>query len=160
MTHKSPTVDAEGNFKYNDGSNWKPYIWRKGEISDFSGRVHDRDAPDHGRMVCELLMNEVLFCNSRHYMEDSYSPPRTPDMSPDATIVCFVICNDIFAWACSDAECVSLSELPSLYNMWKANPAWGAVQWCILKRKQRPQPPVLRDMQAAGAWTDELEQIK
>lgn len=159
MTYDGPTIDKDGTYYYSDGSEWDSYVWKKGESRGLDpSAVYEDDAPDHGRMVAELLLNEVLFCSSRRYMGYSFTGPET--LSEEATIVCYVICNDIFAWACADAECVSLNELPKLYDMWKANPAWGAEQWCILKRNQRPQAPVLKAMQNAGAWTEELEAIK
>lgn len=160
MTYEGPTIDKDGTYYYSDGGIWEPYVWKKGEQRGLApSLVYDSDAPDYSRMVAELLLNDVLFCNSRPYIENPWNKANQK-VSNDETLVCFVICNDIFAWACSDAECVALQELPKLYDMWKANPTWGAVQWCILKRNQRPQAPVLRDMKAAGAWTEELEAIK
>lgn len=135
----SPTVDGEGNFKYSDGSDWEPYVWRKEETRDLAGSVYDRDAPDESRMVAELLMNEVLFVNSRPYVSNPWDKKDASSIG-GPTLVLFVICNDIFAWACADAECVSMKELPYLYEAWRADRTWGAAVWCIKKRKQMPQP--------------------
>lgn len=154
----SPTVDGEGNFRYSEGELWEPYVWRKGEAMNLSGGVYDTDAPDHSRMVAELLMNEVLFVNSRPYVSNPWDEEDNYSIK-GPTLVLFVICNDIFAWACASAECVSMEELPSLYEEWRADRTWGAAVWCIKKRKQMPQPPVLRELKASGAWTEEIEKL-
>jgi len=69
------------------------------------------------------------------------------------------LCSDIFAWGCADAECVTDEELPDLYAAWKADNKWGAAKWCCLKRNQKPQAPVERDMRADGAWDEAMEAL-
>ena len=47
----------------------------------------------------------------------------------------------------------------------EASPLFGLLtledpaRWCCLRRNMRPQPPVLRSMQAAGVWDDALEAL-
>lgn len=147
---KSPTIDSDGNFKYPDGSDCDPYIWRKGE-------KHEYDAPDEARMVAELLLNEVLFVNSRKYVWEDWNGGEVN--IENETLVLFVSCNDIFHWACSDAESVSMKELPSLYEAWKSNPRFGTDRWCAIKRNMRPQLPVEKMMKEAGVWDSELEKL-
>lgn len=158
MTTKTsgPTITADGTFYYDDGGVWEPYI----EYTTALGLY--RKSPDQTRMVAELLLNEVLFCNSRPYVENAFmaEPPPVPRISDTPTLVLFCGCNDLFAWACSDAENVSMQELPGLYEAWRADKRWGTSVWCALKRGMRPQAPVERDMKRDGAWTDALEMLK
>ena len=146
----SPTIDADGHFRYDDGSDWKPYTeW------DAQG-VHHR-VPDEARMAAELLLNEVLFPNSRKIVWEGWNGGEQ-SIEPE-TLVLFVNCNDVFAWACADAESVTMPELPALYELWRADHTWGPTQWCIEKRKQRPQKPVEREMRAVGAWREAYDAL-
>ncbi len=95
--------------------------------------------------LAHLLLNDVIHLNSRHWMKD------LPDDVRNATAL-FVGCNDVFAWACSDAEELPYHEIENLYAMWRKDPMWGPAVWCIIRRKQMPQKPVERDIRAAGIW--------
>ena len=55
----------------------------------------------------------------------------------------FVNCNDIFAWACSDAEPLHYEDIQSLYHMYLKDRTWGSAKWCCIKRNQKPQGPVI-----------------
>jgi hypothetical protein len=102
--------------------------------------------------VVELLAADVLFVNSRKYLNlDGTTAPET--------LVLFVRLNDVFAWACSDAECVSLAELPALYDTWKARGDVGVEQWACLKRQMRPQYCVEQEWRRDGQWTEALEAL-
>ena len=68
-------------------------------------------------------------------------------------------CNDIFAWACADAEEVEHGEIQALYDLWLKDRTWGAAKWCAIKRNQKPQPPVIASMKKAGAWDDAMEAL-
>lgn len=91
-----------------------------------------------------LLKNEVLFCNNA----------KDPE-----TICLYVNCSDVFAWACSDAECITTDEILSLYKAVKENPIWGSTIWVCLKRNEQPQKPIVINMKNDGCWTDELEAL-
>lgn len=88
-------------------------------------------------------------------------------LSNEGRIVPMVNCSDVFAWGCADAEDIPLlgfddeMEKPfwDLYEMVRGDPKWGSTQWCILKRKQRPQKPVERDMRDQGVWLPEFDQL-
>lgn len=114
------------------------------------------------RALVSLLLDEVLFANSRKFldMDTSVGPPYSLDGKPrEETIVLFVICNDLFYWGCADCECIKMSELPELYRLHSANRAWGSQKWCCLKRKLRPQVPIVTSMKSDGYWDDELEAL-
>ena len=100
-----------------------------------------------------LLKNNVLFCNERHYSQN-------PDgKSEGSTIVLFVICNDIFAWACADAEDLPFSEIPKLYRMWEKDKIYGPAKWCCIRRNEKPQQPMIDYMKKEGAWDDVMEKL-
>lgn len=132
----------DGEFFDSEGGAWP-------ETFEFDGELH----LDGERAVAELLLDGVLFINSRKYLciDDKTVRP--------ATLVLFVVCNDIFAWGCADAEQVSMGELLDLYRMHAADKKWGAAKWCCKKRNQRPQFPVERDMRADGSWDDTMEKL-
>lgn len=72
--------------------------------------------------LAHLLINEVVFLNS-HWWEK-----ECPEHIQKAISVA-VNCNDIFAWACADAEALPYEQIETLYRMWKADPAWGPAKW-------------------------------
>jgi hypothetical protein len=69
---------------------------------------------------------------------------------PEDRITVAVLCNDIFAWGCSDAEEVLCGELEEVARAHMKDPIWGIPAWCIKKRKMMPQEPVAKAMTAAG----------
>ena len=97
-----------------------------------------------------LLEQEVVFIN---YREHSFE-----DTKQGVTLVVYANCSDVFAWGCADGENISSEdELMSLYNHVKNNEIWGSTIWVIKKRKRQPQDAVIRNMKAAGVWSEELE---
>lgn len=99
-----------------------------------------------------LLMNSVLFVNQRKYVE-------IDGTIAGSTTVIFAICNDVFMWGCADAEAILNDELKPLFMMWHENNTWGPVRWICIKRNEKPQGPIVRDMKAAGVWDDVLEAL-
>lgn len=90
-----------------------------------------------------FLFNEnVLFINNGHW-DKSW---------PTDKITVHVLCNDIFAWGCADAEDLAYSEIDELYEMYLKDENYGAAAFCIKKRKMRPQTPVKDQMDKAGIW--------
>jgi hypothetical protein len=113
--------------------------------------------PDHKVFVEEaalahLLLNDVVFLNSHWWRDDA---PK--DMQEVISVN--VICNDVFAWGCADAEALPHDEIENLYRMWIADTTWGAAKWCAIRRKQQPQKPVIAAMKKAGAWDDAMEAL-
>jgi hypothetical protein len=100
-----------------------------------------------------LLKNDVLFCNQRYYSQ------KSDGKSEGSTIVLFVICNDIFAWACADAEDLPCSEIPKLYRMWEKDKIYGPSKWCCVRRNEKPQKPVIECMKKEGVWDDTMEKL-
>ena len=105
---------------------------------------------DNEGAIAKLLEGEVLYANS--------FPIKYPNGSDGSeTLVLFVNCNDLFYWGTADAEHVTLKEVQSLYEAWKSGTKWGVSIWCCKKRNMQPQVPIVKDMKADGAWTEELE---
>lgn len=100
-----------------------------------------------------LLKNEVLFCNQRYFSTGK------DGKSEGSTIVLFVICNDIFAWACADAECLPINEVSTLYKMWKENNVYGPIKWACIRKNEKPQQPVADSMKKDGVWDDTMEKL-
>ena len=73
-------------------------------------------------------------------------------------ICIFVICNDVFAWGCADAEDLPYEEIENLYNMVKKDVNYGSTIWCIIQRKELPQKPVFERIQKEGIW--DLHQLQ
>ena len=53
----------------------------------------------------------------------------------------YVLCNDLFFWACADMEDFELSDLDDFNQSLKESPENGDLLWCCRKRKMRPQQP-------------------
>ena len=99
-----------------------------------------------------FLMKGIIFTNT-HWWEDTWPEAAKKTYSMN------VNCNDMFAWACADAEEIVSSELQDLYTRWRKDRKWGGVIWCLIKRNQQPQPPVKEAMVKEGVWTEELEAL-
>lgn len=109
--------------------------------------------------VAELMKKDLMFVNYRKYIENPWD--EKPEISEKSTMVAFVICNDLFAWACADAEPVESEEdLISLWKEYKKDPINGTMIWCCKKRNLQPQYPIKRDWIRSGIWSDELEALK
>jgi hypothetical protein len=115
--------------------------------------INGKEYCDNELALSVLLKKSVLFCNERYYSESKDCKSIGP------TIVIFVNCNDIFAWACADAECLPLDEIPVLYRMWERDKAWGPAKWCCIRRNEKPQEPVIDYMKSAGVWDDIMEKL-
>ena len=116
------------------------------------------------KALAHLLISERVFINNHWWKSaikknDLHRLPENP-WPEDAceTFGIFVNCNDVFAWACADAEEMTHDELESVYEHFEKDPVYGTVVWCIKKRQQMPQAPVYDDIQKAGIW--DLDEIK
>jgi hypothetical protein len=96
--------------------------------------------------LAHLLLEDVIFINDGWFYKD-----RGISWKEDAVSL-HVGCNDVFAWGCAAAEDITHSELGDLYDMWIKDKDWGAAAWCIKKRKQMPQDPVVKLIEKEGIW--------
>ena len=109
---------------------------------------------DEEMALAALLKADILFANSRKYLEIDST------IVCNETIVLFVNCNDVFAWACGDAESLTMAEVPTLYRAWKADQYWGVLKWCCQKRNLKPQKSIVDDMKKVGKWDAEMEALR
>ena len=108
------------------------------------------------QMLAEMLAadNAVLF------LADAESGPFFSSDHPSKLALRIMVnCNDLFAWACADAEPLPLSEVANLYRMWKADPHYGADRWCCLRRNLAPQAPVERNWRKHGTWDAQMDTL-
>jgi len=68
-------------------------------------------------------------------------------------------CNDMFAWACADAEPFSMADVPDIGKAYLADNKWGTLKWIMKKRNQQPQPPVIAMMKRDGAWDEFCDSV-
>lgn len=100
-----------------------------------------------------LLLDDVLFSNEREVMWEGKKDEEGP------TTVLYVVCNDLFGWACADAERLPEEEIGNLFKMWKADKKWGPSIWCMKRRNAKPQKPVEDLMKQEGVWTSDLDNL-
>ena len=118
---------------------------------DIDGKL----VPDEEAMVAHLLEENILFVNARRYVSNE----KTNELSKNETLVLFLNCNDVFAWAYSDAEDVSYDELPELFKMYEANTDCGPTQWVCIKRNQKPQAPMVKYLKENDGWNEVMEAL-
>lgn len=97
--------------------------------------------------LSKLLEEDVLFCND------------IKDADGNWNIILYLNCSDVFAWGCSDAESLGTSDITTLYKLWEQNHSYGPVKFACLKRKQKPQKPVLNALKENGLWDEEMESL-
>lgn len=100
---------------------------------------------DENLALAMLLNNEIVFLNSHWWMD------KWPEGARNSIGV-YCNCNDVFAWACADAEEVLYDELQDLYDHYLKDEGWGPAVWCIKKRKMMPQRPVRQAIEKEGIW--------
>lgn len=101
--------------------------------------------------VAHLLINNILFLNNGWWFKEEGKS------WPEDFVTFHVNCNDIFAWGCADSEDITYSEISDLYKMWKKDEHLGVAAWCIKKRKQMPQDPIIKYFEKDNIWN--LEEL-
>ena len=98
--------------------------------------------------LARLLAEEVVFVNNQWWKEELPEAQRK-------LLCCFVNINDVFAWACSDAIELNLTDLESLYRSWSDDKRWGVVKWACKNQNLQPQEAIVRRMKASNVWDDQ-----
>lgn len=88
----------------------------------------------------DLLLADEIIINNGHWIEGW----------PKDHITIAVICSDVFAWGCADAENILFSELKDLHEHWRKDKKWGTAVWCMKKRKQWCQGPLEKYLIESG----------
>lgn len=114
---------------------------------DYSANISwEKDDPsdlETYEILAFLIAEEEIFIN-----------PRKGE-----SIKLFVNCNDVFAWGCADLEEIGWDELSDLFFKVIADRKWGSLKWCCLKRNERPQLVIEKDMKAENAWDEKLDAL-
>lgn len=71
----------------------------------------------------------------------------------------FVNCNDTFGYACADVQPLLFDDIIPLYVQHTADPLWGILRWCCLKRQMRPLREIELSMRLSNGWDDALEKL-
>jgi hypothetical protein len=95
--------------------------------------------------LAEMLAAGVIFLNKHWWRLDWPAEARQ-------TIALCVNCNDTFGYACADAEGASFDDIEHLYEMWRKDPEYGAIAWCIQRRRTRPIVEVEKAIRKARIW--------
>lgn len=107
---------------------------------------------DENEALACLLVANVVFCNQRKYVELDGTTEKS-------TTVIFMSCNDVFAWGCADGDTLLNDEIKPLFMMWHADKVYGPMRWICIKRDEKPQSPIVKDMKKAGVWDDVMEAL-
>ena len=108
---------------------------------------------DQERALGEMIMDGIFFLTDTSSIFVQHKDEKPGRISVELN------CNDVFYWATADSEPVTLDEIPDLYMRWRKSRKWGPVKWVAVKRKLRPQVPMVNHMKADGAWDDEMEAL-
>lgn len=104
-----------------------------------------------------------LFLNNHVFALD------IPRKDGDYTAGIFMNANDVFAYASSDLEPITVnsylkpndeSEVLQLYKYIKADPKFGWLKWLCLKRGEQPINPLKNQMIEAGSWSEDMENLR
>ena len=124
--------------------------WSKNNVP---GKPAQETIFEKEKALARLLAEDVIFLND-HWREDDW--PESARKSPSLN----VICNDVFAWGCSDAETIYYDDIQGVYDAWIANREWGPSKWCAIKRNLKPQAPVIEAMKKAGVWDESMDALE
>ena len=97
-----------------------------------------------------LLIKEIIFLNAYWWKKE-----WTEEQKRITAI--FANVNDVFYWACADAEEVLYDEIEDLFEHWEKDNIHGPVVWACKKRNMLPQKPVYDSIMKGGIWNlDEM----
>jgi len=97
---------------------------------------------DYEKLAIFLLEKDVLFLSQN-----------------ENQAILFLGCNDVFAWACADAEPVMMDDLYKIYERVQENEIYGSTVWVCIKRNMQPQPPLKAVMKRKGYWPEIMDTL-
>jgi hypothetical protein len=100
----------------------------------------------HGEALSILLKEEIVWINNKT-INDKIIPWL------------LVNTNDVFMWACGDAEDLEYDQIEPLIKLVLDNLKWGSTKWACIVNNMQPQGPIVRDMKIDKYWDDELETL-
>jgi len=129
---------------------WSDVEWTMHWGERYPNKPPTEEKFEAGLALAALLAEEVVFLNS-FWWEKTW-----PEEARKKTALC-VVCNDVFAWGCADAEDLEYADIQNLWDHWKKDKTWGPAVWCMKKRGEMPQGPVLASLNPE-IWN--LEELK
>ncbi len=116
--------------------------------------VDNKQIPNLEAMLAKLLDENILFCNSRKYMEVD-----NKTLNPE-TIVLFVNLNDQFCLG-ADATEITDRDLPILFDHYQRHGESGVTEWAaIYKIGFQPIKRIKEIMIKENIWSKCLESLK
>lgn len=103
------------------------------------------------------------------FLNDYLTVLDIPNEDGGYTAGIFMLANDVFGYAYSDLEPITVdpyysdgkeSEIINLYNHIKADPKFGSLKWLCLKRGEQPINPLKNKMIEVGSWSEEMENLR
>jgi len=103
------------------------------------------------------------------FLNDYITALDIPNEDGSHTAGIFINTNDVFAYASSDLEPITVdahysksgeSEVIQLYNYIKTDPKFGLLKWVCLKRGEQPINPLKNQMIEFGSWTEDMEKLR
>jgi hypothetical protein len=112
--------------------------------------IDGKRIPNEESMLAKLLDEDVLFCNSRKFVD-----PFNKEVMEE-TIVLFLNCNDCFGPG-ADSDCLTLNDLPGFFSLYEKIEDWATVEFVAKKRKMQPRKRLKEKMISQGVWNPELD---
>lgn len=103
------------------------------------------------------------------FLNDYITALDIPNEDGGHTAGIFMLVNDVFGYAVSDVEPITVdtyfseneeSEVINLYNHIKTDPKFGWLKWLCLKRGEQPINPLKNQMIEAGSWSEDMENLR
>jgi len=146
-------TDAIKNSISDEDVEWT-MTWGKDKYPD---KPETEQVFENDKALAHLLINDVVMLNSYWWKRRGDDTRWTEDESKAIAVA--VVCNDVFAWACADAEPLPYDEIETLYKAWRFDPDYGVIKWCCAQRNQKPQKPLEDMMRNAGAWDEVMDKL-
>jgi hypothetical protein len=103
------------------------------------------------------------------FLNDYITALDIPNEDDSYTAGIFMIANDVFAYASSDLEPITVHshyspngepEVIQLYNHIKTDSKFGWLKWLCLKRGEQPINPLKNKMIEVGSWSEDMENLR
>lgn len=103
------------------------------------------------------------------FLNDYITALDIPNEDDGYTAGIFMLANDVFAYASSDLEPITVHsyyspngepEVIQLYNQIKNDSKFGWLKWLCLKRGEQPINPLKNKMIEVGSWSEEMENLR
>lgn len=112
--------------------------------------IEGEKIPNLEAMTSFLLDECVLGINSFKFLGHD-----NKTVGPE-TLALFVNVNDVFGPG-ADAEEITCSELPILFDLYREKGDNGTIKWAALKRNKKPWPKMIEYLKKKDAWDSVFE---